>query len=115
MPSEDVTRTVATTVETVNTWKDKVVDSFTSAFTQIIDLAPRVLAMIFVVSIGYLIAKFVAQMITTLAEKVGLQTAAERSGLANSMSHMGIKRNVPAIVGAIVFWLLLCVFLMAGF
>jgi small-conductance mechanosensitive channel len=28
---------------------------------------------------------------------------------------MGIKRNVPAIVGAIMFWLLMCVFLMAGF
>ena len=89
--------------------------SFTETYTQIISLAPRVLAMLIVVSIGYVIAKFVARMISTLAEKVGLQTAADRSGLAASMSHMGIKRNVPAIFGSIVFWLLMCVFLMAGF
>ena len=113
--ANEVTRTVETTVDTVNSWKDIVVESFKGAFTQIIDHAPRVLAMIVVVSVGYVIAKFVARMISTLAEKVGLQTAAERSGLAGSMSHMGIKRNVPSIVGAIVFWLLLCVFLMAGF
>ena len=31
------------------------------------------------------------------------------------MQHMGIKRNVPAIVGTIVFWLLMCVFVMAAF
>ena len=51
----------------------------------------------------------------TLSEKVGLQTAAERSGLAESMQHMGIPRNVPAIVGTIVFWGLMLVFLMASF
>ncbi len=28
---------------------------------------------------------------------------------------MGIKRNVPAIIGPIVFWLLMCVFVMAAF
>jgi small-conductance mechanosensitive channel len=31
------------------------------------------------------------------------------------MQRMGIQRNVPAIIGTIVFWLLMCVFLMAGF
>lgn len=113
--ANEVTRTVETTVETVNTSKDAIVKSFTDAFTQIIDHTPKVLAMIVVVSVGYVIARFVGQLIAKLAEKVGLQSAAESSGLATSMSHMGIKRNVPAIVGAIVFWLLLCVFLMAGF
>ena len=113
--ANEVTPTVDSAVQVVNTWKEKVVDSFTDAFTQIIDLAPRVLAMIVVVSVGYIVAKFVARMISSVAEKVGLQTAADRSGLAASMSHMGIKRNVPSIVGAIVFWLLMCVFLMAGF
>lgn len=113
--ANEVTRTVETTVETVNTSREAIVKSFTDAYTQIIGLAPRVLAMIVVVSVGYIIAKFVAQMFTKLAEKIGLQTAAESSGLAASMSHMGIKRNVPSIVGAIIFWLLMCVFLMAGF
>jgi hypothetical protein len=113
--ANEVTRTVETTVETVNTSRDAIVKSFTETYTQIIGLAPRVLAMIVVISLGYVISKFVARLVTTLAEKVGLQTAADRSGLAASMSHMNIKRNVPAIVGVIVFWLLMCVFLMAGF
>jgi hypothetical protein len=113
--ANEMTRTVETTVETVSQSREAIVKSFTDVYTQIIGIAPRVLAMVLVIGVGYLIAKFVAHLFTRLAEKVGLQTAAESSGLAASMSHMGIKRNVPAIVGAIMFWLLMCVFLMAGF
>ena len=31
------------------------------------------------------------------------------------MQHMGIRRNVPAILGTITFWLLMCIFLMSAF
>ena len=71
--------------------------------------------MLVVLVVGYIIARLVARVLTALSEKLGLQIAAERSGLAESMQHMGIKRNVPAIVGTIVFWLLMCVFVMAAF
>jgi hypothetical protein len=89
--------------------------SFENAWTQIVDYTPRVLAAVIVLVAGYFIAKLVARAITLLCDRVGLQRAAERSGLWESMTHMNIKRNVPAIVGIIVFWMLMLVFLMAGF
>lgn len=113
--ANEVENTVRTTVDTVNNSWSAVQKSFADTSNQLAALAPRVLAMLVVITIGFVIAKFVAHLITTLAEKIGLQTAADRSGLAASMTHMGIRRNVPAIVGAIMFWLLMCVFLMAGF
>ena len=82
---------------------------------QVFTLAPRIVAMVAVLVIGYVIARMVARVITLLSEKVGLQVAAERSGLAESMAHTNVGRNVPAIVGTIVFWLLMCVFIMAAF
>ena len=51
--------------------------------------------------LGYIVATFVAKAIAALAEKLGLQTAADQSGLADSMHRMGIQRNVPAIIGTI--------------
>ena len=104
-----------TTQVTLDSSKDAVVDSFTQAYQQVIELAPRVVAMLAVVVIGYVVAKLVAQAITKLSEKIGVQRAADRSGLGQSMRQVGIHRNVPYILGAIVFWLLMCVFLMAGF
>jgi mechanosensitive ion channel-like protein len=95
--------------------KQAVVDSFQKAYDQIIGVAPQILAMLVVIVVGYIVARFVGKAVTTLAEKLGLQSAADQSGLADSMHHMGMNRNVPAIIGTIVFWLLMCVFLMAGF
>ena len=81
----------------------------------VIMLAPKLVAMVSVLVIGYVIARWVGSLITVIADKIGLQTAAEKSGLAKSMHDVGIKRPVPAIVGGLVFWLLMCVFVMAGF
>ena len=71
--------------------------------------------MVAVLVIGYVISRLVARVIALLCEKLGLQVAAERSGLADSMAHTNIGRNVPAIIGTIVFWLLMCVFIMTAF
>jgi len=67
------------------------------------------------VVLGFIVAKLVARLVTAVSEKLGLQTAADRSGLGTSMRQVGIRRSVPAILGTIVFWLLMCAFLMAGF
>ncbi len=89
--------------------------SFQNAWVQIVSYTPRVLAAVVVLVLGYFVAKLVARAITLLCERAGLQRAAERSGLWESMSHMSIRRNVPAIVGTIIFWGLMLVFLMAAF
>jgi hypothetical protein len=106
--TEQVTRNLTTS------W-DAVVDSFTNAWHQTIAVAPQVVVMVVVIVIGYVIARLVGKAVTTLSSKLGLQNAAAQSGLAESMQRVGIQRNVPAIIGTIVFWLLMCIFLMAGF
>jgi len=113
---ERTTESVTTTAQ--NTFDNStaaVRQSFEDAFNQFYGIAPKIVAMLVVVVLGYIVAKFVAKAITTLAERVGLQSAADQSGLADSMHHMGLQRNVPAIIGSIVFWLLMCVVLTAGF
>jgi small-conductance mechanosensitive channel len=101
--------------ETVNASRQALVDSFTQAWTQVILLAPKMVAMVSVLVVGYVLARWFGGLIAVVTEKVGLQTAAEKSGLAKSMHDVGIRRPVPAIVGGIVFWLLMSVFVMAAF
>lgn len=110
-----VARTFDTGLATVQTWREVFVDSFQDAFRQIIELAPNVVAMIVVIVIGYVFARVVARIVTAISEAIGLQSAAERSGLAQSMKQVGIDRSVSWIVSRIVFWLLMCVFLTAAF
>jgi hypothetical protein len=101
--------------DAVNTSKEALQTSFSDAWHKIVSYTPNLLAAIVVLVVGYFVAKIVAHAVTLLGERLGLQRAAERSGLWESMTHMNIKRNVPAIVGTIVFWGLMLVFLMAGF
>jgi small-conductance mechanosensitive channel len=101
--------------ETVNVSKQALVDSFTQAWSQVILLAPKMVAMVAVLVVGYVLARWFGSLITVVTDKIGLQTAAEKSGLAKSMHDVGIRRPVPSIVGGIVFWLLMCVFVMAAF
>jgi hypothetical protein len=110
-PLETVTTNVA---ETAQQSTSALMESFNMAFGQIIQLAPKVLAMIVVLVVGYIIAKLVGKAITAVSERLGLHRAAERGGLVQSMQQVGIKRTVPQIIGAIVFWFLMFVFLMAG-
>ena len=107
--------TVNQVTTTLHNSKDALESSFRQAYEQIAMLAPKVLVTIAVLVVGYVIARLVAKLIASLSETIGLQIAAERSGLAESMCNMGIRRSVPAIVGTIVFWLLMCVFVTTAF
>ncbi len=111
----DLSRVGQTAAETVSVSKQALVDSFTQAWTQVILLAPKMVAMVVVLVVGYVLARWVGSVITVVSEKIGLQTAAEKSGLAKSMHDVGIRRALPSIVGGLVFWLLMCVFVMAAF
>ncbi len=111
----DLSRVGQTAAETVSVSKQALVDSFTQAWTQVILLAPKMVAMVVVLVVGYVLARWVGSVIAVVSEKIGLQTAAEKSGLAKSMHDVGIRRPLPSIVGGLVFWLLMCVFVMAAF
>ena len=106
---------VTTVTTTFNDSKTAVVDSFNRMFVQGAQLAPKIVAMVAVVVVGYVLARLIARVFSGLSERLGLQLAAERSGLADSMRNMGIQRSVASLVGTMVFWLLMCVFVMAAF
>jgi small-conductance mechanosensitive channel len=89
--------------------------SFQQALNQFILLAPKALMAVLVLVIGYVVARLVASAVTAISERLGLQRAAESGGLVQSMKQVGIERTVPQIVGTIMFWLLMCVFLVASF
>ena len=98
----------------VDQTSDAVRQSFELAFAPVVEWAPRVIAMLVVLVMGYLAARLAARAIAAVCEKLGLQVAAERGGVVASMKQVGIERTAPQIIGLIVFWLLMSVFLMAG-
>ena len=63
-----------TAAETVSASKQALVDSFTQAWGQVIMLAPKMVAMVVVLVVGYVLARWVGGVIAVVSEKIGLQT-----------------------------------------
>lgn len=101
-------------VETAEESSGVLITSFNQAAAQVIEFAPKVVAMLAVLVAGYVIARLLARLISALGERLGLQTAAERGGLVQSMKQVGIDRTVPQILGTITFWALMAFFFMAA-
>jgi len=98
-----------------DSWGAALKASFENAFGQVIEKSPNVVGAILVLIVGYIVAKILDRVVCTLSDSIGLQTAAERSGLLGSMQQVGITRSVSWILGRITFWLTMCVFLSAAF
>lgn len=101
--------------ETFGGFWTTVAHTFRDSFQQIVGMADNVVAMVVILVVGFLVAKLLGRATAALGETVGLQRAAERSGLADSMKQVGIAKSVPAIAGLIVFWFLMSVAMMAAF
>jgi small-conductance mechanosensitive channel len=113
--SQTVEQAAQPLLETTKKSTEAVLSSFERAVNQIAELGPKLVGAVIVLIIGYVVARVLARFVTTLSEKLGLQRAAQRSGLSDSMRHAGVERTIPQIVGVIVFWLLMSVFLVASF
>jgi hypothetical protein len=105
---------VDTVVRTAENSTNVLINSFNQATAQVIEFAPNVIAMLIVLVVGFIVARLIAKVISTVAEKIGLQTAAERGGMVQSMRQVGIDRTVPQILGTITFWALMAFFFMAA-
>jgi len=84
-------------------------------YGQILEFAPQVIVAVVILMAGFAIAKLLSRMATALGQRLGLEAAAERSGLSTFIAYLGFRRSISSIVGSILFWLLMCVAIMAGF
>ena len=107
-PTENLKETAAQSTSAV-------MHSFQNVAAQFIQFAPKVVAALAVIIIGYIVARLLSKAITTVSARLGLQRAAESGGLEQSMRQVGIEKTLPQIVGVIVFWLMLGVFAVAAF
>lgn len=101
--------------ETATKTTNAVTESFSRMLSHVIEWTPDVIAATGILIVGYIVARLVSSAVTAITEKLGLQKAAQSSGFVQSMTHVGIQRTLPQIVGTMVFWLLMCVFLIAAF
>jgi len=89
--------------------------SWQKTLVQIADYLPNVTRFLIVFTVGSIVTWGLAKLVLFVAEKLELQQVTERSGLAESMREVGIKRTMPQILSQVVFWLLLVLTCLVAF
>ena len=90
------------------------VDAMASVWTPIAAFIPRLFGAMVVVLLGFVVAKFLDTLLSKLLGKIGLDRLMAGTGLTKLLSRAGIQVPVSTLIGKIVYWFVLLVFLVSA-
>ncbi len=95
----------------VTNWGEAILTALANALNLVLTFIPRLLGFLVILLVGWLIATLVSKALTMLLRKVGFDRMSARIGLTRFEQRMGVKMDSAGILGKIVFWFLLLIFL----
>src|SRR5579884_1800232 len=95
----------------VTNWGTSIFNALSNAVNLILTFIPRIIGFLVILIIGWIIATLVAKAVTFLLRKVGFDRMANRIGLNRFEQRMGVTLDPAGVLGKVVFWFLLLIFL----
>jgi hypothetical protein len=87
----------------------------TAALTTLVALLPALIGAILILVVGWILAGFVARLVTGLLERVGFERAASRTGMTDFIARTGAKDpRASSVIGQLVKWFIRLIFLEAA-
>jgi Conserved TM helix len=100
---------------TVTNWFQAVMVSVTAALMTFLSFLPALIGAIVILVIGWMVASFVAKLVVRLLERIGFESAAERTGVSGFISRTGVRGlSASRVVGELVKWFIRLIFLEAA-
>src|SRR5205814_10659014 len=88
-----------------------VISALGHALDLLLVFIPLLLGFLLILLVGYLIAAALRRAVTFLLRKIGFDNLANRIGLTRLEQRMGVRLDPAGVLGKIVFWFILLVFL----
>jgi flagellar biosynthesis protein FliQ len=88
-----------------------IVNALNDALKLILTFIPRIVGFLIILIVGLIVATVVSKALTLILRKVGFDRLANRIGLARFEQRMGISLDPAGVLGKIVYWFLLLIFL----
>jgi len=85
-------------------WSDVLVTSFRDVVERLAHVAPRLLAMVVVILLGWVVAAIVRRLTVRVFRMADLDARCARWGLTASLSRSGIGQPPSQVIGQLVFW-----------
>lgn len=95
-------------------WAEVLQTSFENLWLAFIDFLPNFLGAVVILIVGWIIAVILGGVIQRIVEFLKVDEIIERLTLKDSLKKMGIKLNIAYVLGWLVKWFLIIVFLIAA-
>ncbi|RRV27573.1 mechanosensitive ion channel family protein [Pseudomonas sp. o96-267] len=95
-------------------WTQSLISAMTALWTKVAGFIPNLFVALVLVLLGFVVAKLLDTLLSKLLGKVGLDRLMTGTGLTKLLARVGIHAPVSALVGKIVYWFVLLIFLVSA-
>jgi len=95
-------------------WNVVLVVPVQTFFTQLVGFLPNLLGALLILLVGLFVAKAIESVVVQLLKTVRLDTLADRIQVSEILAKGGIKQKLSELIGAIIYWLVILVVLIAA-
>jgi hypothetical protein len=98
----------------VEAWRQVLVNSLTEFGATAAVFLPSLLATLVILGVGWLVSRLVAAVSERLLMQLGLDRAAARLGVSETLREAGVSATPSHVVARLVFWILMLTFLLSA-
>ncbi len=98
----------------LDSWTQNLIGAMSSLWSKIASFIPNLFGALILVVLGFLVAKLLDTLLTKLLAKLGLDRLMSGTGLTKLLARIGIKAKVSTLIGKIVYWFVLLIFLISA-
>ncbi len=95
-------------------WTQSLIAAMTALWTKVAGFIPNLFVALILVLLGFVVAKLLDTLLSKLLGKLGLDRLMAGTGLTKMLGRVGIQVPVSALIGKIVYWFVLLIFLVSA-
>ncbi|MEW5543274.1 mechanosensitive ion channel family protein [Pseudomonas soli] len=95
-------------------WTQSLVTAMTALWTKVANFIPNLFGALVVVLLGFVVAKLLDTLLSKVLAKFGLDRLMSGTGLTKMLARIGIQVPISTLIGKIVYWFVLLIFLVSA-
>ena len=98
----------------LDSWTQSLVGAMSILWQKIAAFIPNLIGALVVVIVGFVVARLLDALLSKLLAKLGLDRLTQGTGLNKMMARVGVKVPMSTLIGKIIYWFVLLVFLVSA-
>lgn len=98
----------------IQTWGEAITMSLIGLWERFLNFLPALVGAIIVFVVGWIVASVLGKLVEKLIKSIKVDQALEKVGFNKNLAQVGISETISELIGGIIKWFLVLVFLMAA-